>query len=272
MSPLKIGNEFLQFVRYLYTKRYLVFELVKRDFKQQYVGNSLGLSWAIIDPLAMMLVFWFVRSTLWRSNSLSKTNFISHLIIGIASFGFFQSAVSRATNSLQVYSFLIKRADLRASVLPIVSLLSELFLHFIVVAIAIIIVMLSGVTPTLWWFQVIYYMFAISLFMVGLGWITSSVSLFFPDVRNIVQILLRFLYFLTPVFWDPSLLSEKASRVLMLNPLFYIVEGYRFSFLQQIPFWHQWQYGLYFWTWTVLLLFVGIGIFTRLKPHFADVI
>ncbi len=272
MHPYGPSDRILEFVRYLYVKRHLITELVKRDFKQQYIGNSLGLAWAIIDPLAMMLVFWFVRSTLWRSGHFTQVNFLAYLIVGIASYSYFQSAVSRATNSLQTYSFLIKRADLHAAVLPLISILSELLMHFIVIAIALIIVALSGVAPTFYWFQAVYYVFAVSLFMVGLCWITSAVAVFFQDIRNIVQILLRFLYFLTPIFWDPSLLSEKASGLLKINPIFYIVEGYRFSFLQQVPFWHNWQHGIYFWAWTLFLLLLGSSIFSRLRPHIADVI
>jgi lipopolysaccharide transport system permease protein/teichoic acid transport system permease protein len=115
-------------------------------------------------------------------------------------------------------------------------------------------------------------MFAVSVLVLGLSWITSSVNLFFPDITNIVNIILRFFFFLTPLFWNPKMFPESVVRILKLNPMYYIVEGYRNSLLFGRPFWENWQYGLYFWAVAALFLLIGVVVFMRLRPHFADVV
>jgi len=272
VNPIRIAREAVRFVRHVYENKYLIYELTKRDFQQKYTGNVLGLTWAVIDPLATMLIFWLVFGIGLRAGSDMGVPFVTYLIIGIASYGFFQGGVSQATNSLQTYSFLIKKVDFRVSILPLVKIFSELFMHFIVMVMAVVIIIGNGIYPNLYWLQVIYYIFAVSVLILGISWVTSSVNLFFPDISNIIQIVLRFFFFLTPIFWNVKMFPEGVIKILKLNPLFYIVEGYRNSLLFGRPFWENWQYGLYFWCVTAFFLFIGVIVFMRLRPHFADVV
>lgn len=272
MNPISLFKEAIRFIRHIYEKKLLIYELTKRDFKQKYTSNLLGFSWAIIEPLTTMIIFWLVFGIGLRSGQAMGVPFVAYLITGIASYGFFQSAMSQATNSLHMYSFLIKKVDFRVSIVPLVKIFSELFLHCIVLAMAALIIIGNGIYPNLYWLQVVYYMFAVSVLLLGLSWITSSINLFFPDITNIVNIILRFFFFLTPLFWDPQMFPAGVIKVLKLNPLYYIVEGYRNSLLFARPFWENWYYGLYFWAVTAILLLLGVVVFMRLRPHFADVI
>lgn len=266
-----ITREAVRFVRHVYEKKYLIYELTKRDFQQKYTGNILGLTWAVIDPLATMLIFWLVFGIGLRAGSAMDVPFVVYLITGIAAYGFFQGAMSQATNSLHAYSFLIKKVDFRVSILPLVKIFSELLVHCIVLVMAGLIIIGNGIYPCLFWLQVVYFTLATGALVLGLSWITSSVNLFFPDITNIVQIILRFFFFLTPIIWDPKMFPAGIIKILKLNPLYYIVEGYRDSLLFGRPFWENWQYGLYFWGLTAVFLFVGVVVFSRLRPHFADV-
>ena len=127
MNPLILTREAFRFVRHVYEKKYLIYELTKRDFKQKYTANFLGLAWAVIDPLATMLIFWLVFGLGLRTGKTMDVPFVTYLITGIASYSFFQGALSQATNSLQAYSFLLKKVDCRTSIVPLVKIFSELF-------------------------------------------------------------------------------------------------------------------------------------------------
>lgn len=271
MRPKKIIKEATSFVKHIYQNRYLVYELTKRDFKQKYASNVMGLAWAIMDPLAMMLIFWLIFGLGFRTGRKMDVPFVTYLISGLSAYMYFQGTLAQATGSIKAYSFLLKKVNFRVSILPIVKILSELVLHFIVIGIAMIIIVFNGIYPTIYWLQIIYYIFASSMLLLGLSWFTSSVNLFFPDISNIISIVLRFFFYLTPVFWDPSIFSKKTIMLLKLNPMFYIVTGYRNSLLYDQPFWENWQLTLYFWGMTFLALVVGIVVFNKLKPHFADV-
>ena len=76
----------------------------------------------------------------------------------------------------------------------------------------------------------------------------------------------------TPVIWPVDNLPDWAYAIIRLNPLFYIVQGYRGVLLYDQPFWFQWPLDLWFWACTLFVLLLGSLLFGRLKPHFADVL
>ena len=125
---------------------------------------------------------------------------------------------------------------------------------------------------SIYWVQALYYFLAMSVFALGLSWITSSINVFARDTGQVVQLVLLFGFYLTPIFWDVSIMPAKLRFFLELNPMFYIVEGYRESFISFVPFWHHWLMTIYFWGVAFLTFAIGAVIFLRLRPHFADVL
>jgi ABC-type polysaccharide/polyol phosphate export permease len=83
---------------------------------------------------------------------------------------------------------------------------------------------------------------------------------------------MRVLFFFTPIFWDPKGIPNKFLIFFRFNPLYYIVDGYRDSFLFGVPFWIHRQNTIYFWIITAFLFVMGVFVFKRLRPHFADAI
>ena len=271
-GPVKLISESINFITHIYSNRYLVYELTRRDFKQKYVSNVLGLAWAILDPLAMMVIFWLIFGLGFRSGRDTGVPFIAYLITGLMAYQCFQGALSQATGSIKAYSFLLRKVDFRVSIIPLVKIFSEFFVHFIVVIVMIAILLLNGIYPTFYWLQFFYYMFAMGILLLGLSWFSSAVSLFFPDIQNIIGILLRFFFYLTPIFWNIEIMPKKILWLLKLNPMYYIVNGYRDSFLYNRGFWEEPVLGIYFWGISAIALGIGITVFVKLKPHFTDVV
>ena len=83
--------------------------------------------------------------------------------------------------------------------------------------------------------------------------------------------MVQFGFWLTPIFWESSMFPEKYRWVIELNPMYYIVNGYRQSLVQQVPIIENDNF-LYFWVLTIFILFLGISVYRRLRPHFAEVI
>jgi lipopolysaccharide transport system permease protein/teichoic acid transport system permease protein len=130
----------------------------------------------------------------------------------------------------------------------------------------------SGILPSLYWLQAIYYMVAAVFFILGMSWLLSSLGVFVKDITYIVAIFLRFTFWLTPIFWNINMIPERLRIYIKINPMFYIVQGYRESFIYQVPFWEHPVYALYFWGLSCIMLIVGVIVFRRLRPHFGDVI
>jgi len=272
MNPVNWLIDSLNFINHIYLKKHILYELTKRDFKQKYVVNIMGLAWAVLDPIAMMLIFWLVFGVGMRVGEHMGVPFVAYLITGLSAFMFFSQTLAAGTASIKAYSFLLKKVDFMISMVPLVKIFSEITLHLIVLAITMIIIMANGIHPSFYWLQVVYYIFAASMLLLSLSWLAASISLFFPDISIIISILLRLLFYITPVFWSETMFTPKTIFILKFNPIYYIVQGYRQSFLYGQPFWLSWRYTLYFWTLTFICFIVGITVFRKLRPHFADVV
>jgi len=260
------------FLNQLYIKRKVIFELTKRDFKIKYTENYFGLTWAILEPLAMMLILWFIFSFIRGAGEKDGVPFSVFLLSALVIFDFFNKALNQGTRSIRSFSFLIKHVNFRTAMLPIISIFSELIVHIIVLCIAITIFLFSGVEPSWYWIQIPYYLFAACFLLIGLTWLTAAIVLFVPDVFYIISITMRMLFFLTPIFWSVDMVPPTIAVIVKLNPLYYLVEGYRKSLIYHEPFWSDINTTISYWTIACIVFLIGIFVFKRLRPHFADVI
>ena len=93
---------------------------------------------------------------------------------------------------------------------------------------------------------------------------------YFKDMSQPVGILLQVGFWLTPLAWSPQIMSETVQKILRLNPVYYIVQGYRDSFLTPLWVWKRPGWTAYFWGVTALVWILAQGVFKRLRPQFAD--
>jgi lipopolysaccharide transport system permease protein len=259
------------FLKQIYLNKFIIWELTKRDFRTQYISNILGLSWAILEPLAMMFILWFVF-TFIRSGPKMEIPFALFLLAGLIIYDFFNKALNTATRGISSYGFLISKVSFRAAIIPLVKIASELIMHFIIIIIVAAILIFSGIPVTIYWIQVFYYLFATVFLLIGITWLTSSLVLFFPDVKYIITIVMRVLFFFTPIFWDVKNIPHTMLVYFRINPLFYIVKGYRDSFLYNVPFWKDPVETIYFWGVAMIFFIVGVFVFKRLRPYFAEMV
>lgn len=263
-----IGN----FIKDIFTNRILLLELSKRDLKARYLGSYLGIVWAFIVPTVNILIFWFVFQVGFRNKPVDNFPFILWLMTGMIPWNFFFDGILGATNSILDNSYLVKKVVFRVSILPIVRILSALIIHLFFIGFIFLMFAIYGYKPNLYNLQVLYYLFAEICLVLGLGWITSSLNIFFRDLGQIVGILLQFGFWLTPIFWSFKTLPAKYLFFFKLNPVYYIVEGYRESFIYHEWFWQHYNLTANFWITTLVVQVVGIMLFKRLKDHFADVL
>nr|NQU89037.1 ABC transporter permease [Bacteroidota bacterium] len=166
----------------LYKSRRLIVDLAQREFRIKYSENYLGLAWAVLEPVAMMLILLVVFTYL-RNRSHSSYPFVAYLLSGVVPFTFFSSSLSQATTSIKSFSFLLKQGSIRAGLLPLVNILSALKTHLIILCVAIGIFLGVGIRPSWYWLQLPYFTISSIILLVGLTWITSSLVLFVRDIQ-----------------------------------------------------------------------------------------
>jgi lipopolysaccharide transport system permease protein/teichoic acid transport system permease protein len=251
----------------------MIRELTLRDFRAKYLGSYLGMLWAFVHPSIYIIILWFVFQVGFKSKPEGDCPFILWMMCGIIPWFFFSECLQSATGSVLENSYLLKKVAFSIGMLPIVKILSALIIHLFFIVVVYLMFMLYGLPVTVYSLQVFYYLFAAIILLLGLSWLTSSLIIFMRDVGQIVAMFLQFAFWLTPIFWSAKILPVKYANLIKLNPVYYLVEGYRESFIYKVWFWEQhYMLTLYFWCVTGFFFILGAVVFRRLRPHFADVI
>lgn len=269
-------NYLVSLLKEIVTKRKLILDLSKTDFKKRFVGSYFGIAWMFLQPLATVLVYFFVFQMGFKSvPPVPGYPYVLWLIPGIVPWFFFSEVLNSGTNCLQEYNYLVKKVVFRVEILPVIKMLSCLMVHGIFAIIMIVVFFCYGFFPRISWIQIIYYSFAGSMLSLAIAYFTSAINVFFKDIAQIVGICLQFGMWMVPIMWAPEMFPAIPSwlpTLLKLNPFYYVVVGYRDSMLTGDWFVERPGLSLYFWAVTVVLMLVGLKVFKKLRPHFSDVL
>lgn len=96
--------------------------------------------------------------------------------------------------------------------------------------------------------------------------------MFVKDVSNIISVLLQIGFWCTPIFWNSEMLGDRAQIFIKMNPLYYVINGYRETFFGQTWFWHHYNLTIYYFVIVFFFIILGSVVFRRLRPHFGDVL
>jgi lipopolysaccharide transport system permease protein len=263
---------FLNFLGILYHRKHLILEMAKRDVMAQYMGSVLGFILTFVNPVVMIFILWFVFKVGFKTAPKGGVPFVVWMTAGMSIWNTFNEVMLSSTNSIIGNPHLVKKVVFPLGILPVVKLVGSFITHGIFLMVLVLLCLLNGLPFSFFWLQAIYYFAAMSMLVLGLSWATSAINVFARDTTQVVNVLLQIGFWSTPIFWDIDIMPAKAQVFLKLNPMFYIVQGYRDSFVYHIPFWQHWEMALYFWGMTALVFAIGAAIFLRLRPHFADVL
>lgn len=265
----------------LMENRRLIVSLAKNDFKKKFAGSYFGVIWAFVQPVVTVLVYWFVFEKGLNSKATDlKTGieipFVLWLMSGLVPWFYFQEALNGGTGVLVEYNYLVKKVVFRIETLPVVKIISSLFAHLFFVVFIILLSACMGYPPDFYTLQVVYYSFCMIVFVTGFVYATSAVVVFFRDLTQVVAIILQVGVWVTPIMWninDPLVnMPSWAISVLKLNPMYYIVGGYRDALINKVAFWEHPGLTVCFWVMTLAVLWIGTSVFKRLRVHFADVL
>jgi len=252
--------------------RDLIFSLAKREIVQQYIGSFLGLMWTVIHPVVLVFVLCVVFQYVFNVQPKNDVPFIVWLATGMAAWFVFADSVNGSTSSVVSNSNLIKRTVFPAQVFPIVRIVASMATHFIFLVVILALLIYERMTYSVYFLQFIYYLFCEVVLALGVGWSVSAIHVYVRDTQPIVDVALRMGFWVTPIFWDIDMSPPGIHWILKLNPMFYIVQGYRESFIYFTPFWSHPIQTLYFWCVSITFFITGALIFKKLKPQFPDVL
>jgi lipopolysaccharide transport system permease protein len=255
------------FARNLIERRTLIIQLVKRDFRQRYIGSSAGWVWSLIHPLVLLASYTFIFDICLKTG---EKNYPLVLFAGMLPWLLFAETVQRSSGSLVEQANLITKTMFPSEIVPVAVFLSLLISHLLTVVLFAVVagLILGHLNPMLLLLPV--FVLFLGLFAVGLGWIAAALQVYLRDTAQVVTVIMIFWMWTTPIFINESRYPKRFRFVIEANPLAYVVRAYRTMILEQaMPSVADLGWIALFGTMT----FVLGGLFFRyLKRGFADVL
>jgi ABC-type polysaccharide/polyol phosphate export permease len=243
--------------------RYLILQLIRRDILTRYKRSFLGVTWTMLNPLGMMIVLTIVFSRLFGSSP----TYPVYILSGLMAWNFFSKSTSAAMNSMVWGGSLLKRIYMPRTSFSLASIGTEmvnLLLSLIPLA---VVMLITGAPFNTSLFYLPICIFLLACFSLGIALLFSSLSVFFPDVVEMYQIILTAWMYLTPIIYTISIFPERYRPLLLLNPMTFLVELFHICIIEgRFPAWGEvWPAA----AWSFGILIVGWLFFTKQSDEFA---
>lgn len=282
--------EFREMVRELVHYRELLWQMVLRDIRIRYKQAVMGLGWAVFMPMVIVAAGFLVKYAMAQIAGKAGVEAASFSGMAVKALGwsFFIGAIGFATNSLTGNIALVTKIYFPREVFPLSAVLTQTFDSAIgstVLAVLLFTLMGVGMSVQILW--VVPLIVLLLLMTAGLALFLSCANVFFRDVKYIVQVIVAFGIFFTPVFYEPQLFGPTGSVLMMLNPLAPLLEGLRLAVVEhhsllqtlvvpapdggQILAWQPW-YLLYSAAWAILGFLGAWLMFHKLEFIYAEYI
>lgn len=248
-------------IKKIYLYRQALWNMAVSGLKAKYSSSILGFSWAIINPLLLMLTITFVFSIIFK---IGIKQFPLFALSGIFPWMFFSSALSEATVSILNQQNIMRQFDLPREIIPLSSILSN-FLNFLIGWLVIYPIFLIFNPKIIVLLPFLIVVLLLNFFFIsGLGLIFSAINIFIRDVSQLLNLLLMLWFWVTPVFYSVDMVPLSFRWIYKLNPLVPYIEYYReVTFQNNIPIPSKFAAVS---LWAVFSLILGFLVFSRLEP------
>lgn len=257
--------------RALWAYRGFIVGSVKREFQSKYRNSLLGAAWTILNPLAMIVVYTVIFAEVMKAKlpGVDSTFAYSiYLCAGVLTWGLFAEIVGRAQNTFLDNANLLKKLSFPRLCLPVIVVANAGLNFSIIFGLFSAFLLISGNFPGLPFVAIFPLVAILALFAIGLGITLGVLNVFFRDVGQFFGIFLSFWFWLTPIVYPASILSEGLRSILAWNPMVPLVAA--FQDILVAGKWPQWETLWLVIVLGILLGITGLGLFRRHAGEMAD--
>ncbi len=225
----------------LWAYRGFILGSVKREFQAKYLNSLLGVTWTVIQPLSMIVVYTIIFSQIMRAKLPgveSSFGYSIYLCAGILAWGLFGEIVSRGQSTFLEHGNLLKKLSFPRLCLPITVVATALLNFAIIFGLFTLFLIITGTFPGLVYFAIIPVLIVQVVFAIGLGITLGVLNVFFRDVGQAFTVILQFWFWLTPIVYPATILPEKIQELLAYNPMTGLMGAYQTILARgQLPDW-----------------------------------
>jgi ABC-2 type transport system permease protein len=219
------GSPAIEELRAVFSYRYLIVQLVRRDILTRYKRSALGVAWTMLNPLGTMLILTIVFSQAFGG---SQQGYAAYVLSGLIAWNFFAQSTNAATLHLVWGGSLLKKIYIPRTSFAI-SATGTGLINLLLSLIPLVLVMLIIQVPIRWTIVLLPIpILFLAMFALGVGLIISTMAIYYADIAEMYQILLTAWMYLSPVIYSPEILPEAYRYwIVRLNPMFYLIELFR---------------------------------------------
>lgn len=249
----------------------LIFQLSIYDIKGKYSQHYLGVLWQFLNPFIQISIYWLIFGLGFRKgHPVDDVPYFLWLVVGLIPWFFITPSILQGSNSIYAKVNLVSKMKFPVSVLPTVSIVSNTFNFLVMLILMGIILVVNKVNPGMYLIQLPYYLLCLYVFLFSVTLLFSTISVLVRDFQLMLQSMIRMIFYVTPILWVPGDLPNIIEQILKLNPVYYLIVGFRYTFLEKTWFFEDMAYTYYFWITSLLILFVGAVVHTKFKNKFVD--
>ena len=261
----------MDFIKTVIENRKLALQLGKNDFRNRFANTSLGAMWGFLQPFVFMLTYVLIFQYILKTGSSGSYPYVVWFLPGMSMWMFCSDAILNASNSIRTYSYLVKKVVFPIDIIPLISLTSSSFIGLFLFVIAIIACSIFGYFPNV--LNIIYIIICAFCFIIALTRFTSALCALVPDFSQLLNIVIQLCMWFTPIVWNLSMIQGKLCILFKAFPFTYLVEGFRQAFINStIITEHNGLYTIVFWGITIGMFAWGNYVFKKSKKDFADVL
>lgn len=262
---------------------YIIRKLSLFEMKSANKNNYLGMWWELLSPALLIMIYWLVFGVGIRQRADINIGgmeipFIYYLVSGYMIWQFFSQSITNGSKSIFSRLKVVSKMNFPMSIIPNYVIFARFYVHIGLIAIVILILQFSGYPINIYYLQIPYFAIATYIFTYSLALIMSTLSAMVRDVHKFLTSTMRIGIYISPILWDVSRIKQDGSIaadimtwVVKLNPLTYLIEGYRAGFFGVN--WHfiaEPKITIYFWSVTLILFLIGSTLHVKLRRFFID--
>lgn len=242
-----------------------------REFQLRYRRTMLGITWPVLQPLAMIVIYTVIFSQVMKAKLPGVEGGFSYsiyLCAGIITWGLFAEIIQRSQSVFLDNANLLKKISFPRLTLPVIVVATALLNFSIVFALFLVFLLVTGNLPGMVIVALIPLLVVQVLFAVGLGITLGVLNVFFRDVGQLSGVLLQFWFWATPVVYPATILPEWMRPWMNLNPMYHLMRGYQNIFVAgQWPVWQNLALLAFV---AVALTFYALNLFRRHAGEIVD--
>lgn len=260
-----------------FTNLYRIYCIAKYELLADMRDSKFGLFWNFASPTIQVITYWLVFGIGWGKKPVGGIDYLPWVVVGFAAWWFISPCITQGCRAIFSKTNVITKMKFPVSVLPATVCLREFFNHLFMLVIMFITLFICGYYPKVHWLGLIYYAFCAFMLVEAMALITSVLTMLWRDIHKLITSLMRMFMYFSPVIWDATFSSSVPfygvlNTIIKLNPVYYVVQGYRDVIFYEKTLLDHPVMGVYFWVLIIIMFTIGSCLMYRFKRKMIDMI